>query len=152
MMSYCISSPIVPLTLTEKDGALAAVAFGGTPGGQATPLLQEAARQLEEYFAGRRQNFDLPLAPQGTPFQQKVWAALHRIPYGHTAAYNDIAQTIGSPNACRAVGMANHRNPIPVIIPCHRVIGTGGKLTGYAGGLDKKQLLLELESRYSFGR
>lgn len=103
--------------------------------------------QLREYFAGERQDFDVPLAGAGTPFQQKVWEALTTIPYGATATYRDIAIAIGSPKAVRAVGLANGRNPISVIVPCHRVVGANGSLTGYGGGLAAKQLLLDLESR-----
>lgn len=105
-------------------------------------------RELQEYFARQRRQFDLPLAPQGTPFQQRVWQALRQIPYGQTASYKQIAQTIGHPTACRAVGGANNKNPLPIFIPCHRVIGAGGSLTGYAGGLDLKQGLLALEAKY----
>ena len=102
--------------------------------------------QLEEYFAGDRRAFDLPLAPAGNPFELRVWAALVQIPYGETASYGEIAQRIGAPGAARAVGLANGRNPIAVIIPCHRVIGANGSLTGYGGGLERKRLLLDLES------
>ncbi|WP_294507698.1 methylated-DNA--[protein]-cysteine S-methyltransferase [uncultured Victivallis sp.] len=110
------------------------------------PLIATAFRELEEYFAGTRHEFDLPLNPQGTPFQQRVWRALRRIPYGGTASYKEIAEAVGSPGGCRAVGMANHCNPIAILIPCHRVIGANGKLVGYAGGLDLKRKLLELET------
>jgi methylated-DNA-[protein]-cysteine S-methyltransferase len=102
--------------------------------------------QLEEYFAGDRRTFDLALAPAGNAFELRVWAALVQIPYGETASYGEIAQRIGAPGAARAVGLANGRNPIAVIIPCHRVIGSNGSLTGYGGGLDRKRLLLDLES------
>lgn len=112
---------------------------------QETSLIKEAFRQLEEYFAGKRRDFDLPLAPKGTPFQQKVWQALQTIPYGETRTYKQIAEQIGNPLGCRAVGMANNKNPIGIIIPCHRVIGVNGKLVGYAGGLPLKSRLLELE-------
>lgn len=105
----------------------------------------EAARQLEEYFAGQRKQFTVKCRPAGTPFQQKVWQALRQIPYGTTCFYGEIAAKIGSPNACRAVGGANRSNPIPIIIPCHRVIGKNGNLTGFSAGIDKKILLLELE-------
>lgn len=105
----------------------------------------EAARQLEEYFAGQRKQFTVKCRPAGTPFQQKVWQALRQIPYGTTCSYGEIAAKIGSPNACRAVGGANRSNPIPIIIPCHRVIGKNGTLTGFSAGIDKKILLLELE-------
>lgn len=108
-------------------------------------ILQETVRQLQEYFAGERTEFSIPLAPQGTEFQKKVWKALLRIPYGETRSYGEIAQMVGNSKASRAVGMANHNNPIPILIPCHRVIGKNGKLTGYAGGLEKKTALLELE-------
>ncbi len=110
-----------------------------------TPLIKEAFRQLEEYFEGKRRDFDLPLAPIGTPFQQKVWQVLQTIPYGETRTYKQIAEQVGNPLGCRAVGMANNKNPIGIIIPCHRVIGTNGKLIGYAGGLDLKSRLLDLE-------
>ena len=111
------------------------------------PLLRQAAEQLDQYFAGSRRAFDLPLAPRGTPFQQGVWAALRAIPYGETRTYREIAGQVGNPKACRAVGMANHCNPLAIVVPCHRVVGTDGRLTGYAGGLDIKQLLLDLEAR-----
>ena len=104
-----------------------------------------APAQLREYFAGTRRTFDLPLAPRGTAFQQRVWAALRAIPYGETCTYGELAAAIGSPSASRAVGMANHHNPIPIVIPCHRVIGANGTLTGYAGGLEIKRKLLALE-------
>lgn len=110
-----------------------------------TPLLIEAKRQLTEYFGDRRKVFDLPLAPKGTPFQQKVWAALQTIPYGETRSYKQIAEQIGNPKACRAVGLANNKNPIILVIPCHRVIGADGRLVGYAGGVWIKEKLLELE-------
>ena len=111
----------------------------------ATPLLRQAAAELTAYFAGQLRQFPVPLAPKGTPFQQKVWAALREIPYGETRSYKEIAAMVGNEKACRAVGMANNRNPLPIFIPCHRVVGTDGKLVGYAGGLDVKTFLLELE-------
>lgn len=114
---------------------------------QADRLLLRAAEELGEYFAGRRRNFTLSLAPRGTEFQQRVWSELRRIPYGETRSYGEIARAIGQPRACRAVGMANNRNPIAILIPCHRVIGRDGSLTGYAAGLTVKQQLLELERR-----
>lgn len=110
-----------------------------------TPLIAEAYQQLSEYLSGERRVFDLPLAPKGTPFQQQVWKALQDIPYGETRSYKDIAIAIGNPKAVRAVGMANHRNPLLVVVPCHRVIGKNGTLVGYAAGLDKKEFLLKLE-------
>ncbi|MBU2699947.1 methylated-DNA-[protein]-cysteine S-methyltransferase [Sporomusaceae bacterium BoRhaA] len=110
-----------------------------------TPLLREAAMQLQHYLAGKRKSFDLPFAPDGTEFQQNVWSALQVIPYGETRSYVEVAKRVGRPKAARAVGMANNKNPIPIFIPCHRVIGANGKLVGYAGGLDVKQYLLNLE-------
>ena len=113
-----------------------------------SPLLEEAARQLQEYFAGCRREFSLPLAPRGTEFQRQVWHALEGIPYGETRTYGEIARAIGKSKACRAVGMANHRNPLSILVPCHRVVGADGSLTGYGGGLEAKQFLLELEKRH----
>lgn len=110
-------------------------------------VLKEAHRQLSAYLAGELKEFSLPLAPRGTDFQHKVWEALRRIPYGETASYKDIAEEVGRPRAFRAVGMANNHNPIPIIIPCHRVIGSDGSLVGYGGGLDLKQRLLNLEKK-----
>ena len=110
-----------------------------------TPLLAQAARELEEYFDGKRQHFDIRLNLQGTSFQIAVWEALLCIPYGETRSYKQVAEMIGNPKACRAVGMANNRNPIMIIVPCHRVIGANGSLTGYGGGLDVKECLLKLE-------
>lgn len=143
------------ITVVEKNGKITETSFGRLEIKDAvykeTPLLKEAVRQLQQYFVGNRKQFELPLGPEGTPFQQKVWAALLTIPYGETRSYKEIAAQIGNAKACRAVGMANHRNPIGIIIPCHRVIGSSGSLTGYAGGIDKKQLLLELEQRNRLG-
>ena len=112
-----------------------------------TSLHQKAAEQLREYFEGRRKVFDLPLAPVGTEFQMRCWDALLEVPYGETRSYGDIARAAGSPKGFRAVGMANNRNPIAMIIPCHRIIGSDGKLVGYGGGLDIKVFLLELERK-----
>lgn len=109
------------------------------------PMLLNAAVQLSEYFSGVRRDFSLPLAAKGTPFQMQVWQALTTIPYGETWSYQDLANAIGNPKAVRAVGLANGKNPISVIVPCHRVIGKNGKLTGYAGGVERKQKLLTLE-------
>ena len=134
------------MTLVQEGEALARLDFDvPSQPEEATPLLLEACRQLREYFAGERKAFALPLAPAGTEFQKKVWAALRDIPWGETRSYGDIARAIGKPTACRAVGMANGRNPLPVFIPCHRVIGTNGSITGYSGGLEKKRFLLRLE-------
>lgn len=150
-----MESPIGFLELTEENGAVTKICFmknckcaqGEYPGGQnnESEILKEAVLQLEEYFAGERKEFSVPLAPHGTEFQKKIWEVLTQIPYGETRSYGEIAQMAGNPKACRAVGMANHNNPIPILIPCHRVIGKNGKLTGYAGGLEKKTALLELE-------
>lgn len=111
-----------------------------------TPLLAEAMRQLAEYFAGERREFELPLAPEGTPFMRRVWAELVKVPYGAIATYGEIAERIGNPGGSRAVGLANNRNPIAIIILCHRIIGSSGKLVGYAGGVELKERLLALES------
>lgn len=139
-------SPIGPMTLVQEGEALARLDFDvPSQPEEATPLLLEACRQLREYFAGERKVFALPLAPEGTAFQKKVWAALRDIPWGETRSYGDIARAIGKPAASRAVGMANGRNPLPIFIPCHRVIGTNGSITGYSGGLEKKRFLLRLE-------
>ena len=142
-----IESPVGPLTLRAEDGALTAILFGdmrkGLPGG--TRVLEQAAAELAEYFEGSRREFTVPVRLTGTDFQQEVWAALCEIPYGATATYGDIARRVGRPRACRAVGMANHRNPVPIIVPCHRVIGSGGALTGYGGGLAVKSYLLAWE-------
>ena len=113
-----------------------------------TDLLKKAGQQLQEYFAGKRKAFDLPLAPKGTSFQLKVWKALQDIPYGETRSYKDIAIAVGNHKASRAVGMANNRNPISIIIPCHRVIGSNGKLVGYGGGLGVKDFLLNMEKEF----
>ena len=110
-----------------------------------TPLLQEAEEQLNEYFAGVRREFDLPLAAKGTPFQQAVWAQLRKIPYGEVRTYGQLAAALGKPKASCAVGSACHRNPLCIVVPCHRVIGADGSLTGYAGGIEKKRALLKLE-------
>lgn len=113
------------------------------------PVVKEAFRQLDLYLAGKLKEFALPLRPEGTVFMKKVWDALLEVPYGTTASYKDIAEAVGSPKAVRAVGMANARNPIAIFIPCHRIIGHGGKLVGYGGGLDLKKHLLELEAGHS---
>ncbi len=110
------------------------------------PLVRETARQLEEYFQGKRRQFDLPLELEGTPFQMRAWEALLAIPYGETRTYAEMARRIGAPGAARAVGGANHANPVAIVVPCHRVINTGGGLGGYGGGLERKRLLLDLES------
>ncbi|WP_077609703.1 methylated-DNA--[protein]-cysteine S-methyltransferase [Clostridium sp. Marseille-P2415] len=137
------------LTVVCDEEALLCIDFGETePQGairKHTEMIEKTAGQLKEYLAGRRQVFELPLKPEGTAFQKKVWNALLTVPYGETRSYGDIAVQIDNPKAFRAVGMANNRNPIPIIIPCHRIIGAGGSLVGYGGGLDIKVKLLELE-------
>ena len=145
-----VESPVGPLRLVEADGALCAVRFLDRPDEPADsePAADAATRarhQLDEYFAGRRKAFDLVLAPDGTVFQQRVWQELCRIPFGTTISYRELAIRIGQPNAMRAVGLANGRNPIAIVVPCHRVIGADGSLTGYGGGLDRKRYLLALE-------
>ena len=135
------------VTFVEEDGALLAITTHRSYEGicQETPLVKEACRQLSEYLKGERKTFDLPLNPKGTDFQKCVWRALCDIPYGETRTYKQIAEAIGNPKAVRAVGMANNRNPITIIVPCHRVIGANGKLVGYGGGLEMKEFLLRLE-------
>ncbi len=150
-----VDSPVGPLTLVDDDGALTGLymadqrhlpdpaSFGPRDDG-AQPALRE---QLTAYFAGELREFDVPLAVAGTPFQQAVWSALREVPYGTTCTYGDLAAAIGRPTAVRAVGAANGRNPVCIVVPCHRVVGSGGSLTGYAGGVERKQLLLALERR-----
>lgn len=160
MKHYCYyDSPIGRMLLVGMDGVLAELHFP-----QSTEHLQipaewqedktpfaETLLQLRQYFTGKRREFDLPIAPQGTPFQKRVWQELLKIPYGETASYGMIAQRIGNPKACRAVGMANRKNPIPIIIPCHRIIGKDGSLTGFGGGLPVKKHLLDLERQSLVG-
>lgn len=147
MFQLLIDSPIGPLTLSGTETALTKLTFGDVrqAGTCSAPVLEQAARELSEYFSGTRREFTVPLAPEGSDFQQKVWAALRSVPYGTTASYKDIAVQTGKPGAAVAVGQANSKNPIPIIIPCHRIIGTNGKLTGYTGGLHIKKALLRLE-------
>ena len=144
---YCFKK--IDIGITAEGNSITGVFFGrDAPAGftsAETPLIKKAALQIEEYFAGKRKKFSLPLKMQGTEFQMAVWDALKSIPYGETRSYKEIAVQIGRPKAVRAVGMANHRNPISIIVPCHRVIGHNGSLTGYGGGLPAKKLLLELE-------
>jgi methylated-DNA-[protein]-cysteine S-methyltransferase len=142
------SSPVGPLTLEGDDHSLTRLGFGAPAAGQGDAAAVAAAViQLEQYFAGERTEFELELALGGTPFEQRVWQEVRAIPYGETATYAEVARRIGSPSACRAVGRANGRNPIAVIVPCHRVVGSDGSLTGYAGGIEMKRALLELEQR-----
>lgn len=146
-MPVCVlPSPVGGLFIVQEGDALIRMDWtGAAPVPPSTPLLCRAAQQLDAYFSGRLTQFDLPLAPHGTPFQHAVWAQLRRIPYGQTCSYGALAARMGRPGAARAVGMANHCNPLPILIPCHRVIGASGRLTGYAGGLEKKRILLALE-------
>lgn len=160
-----IESPVGELTLTATDEGLTGVYFerGSHPPserdvstwvrddgarGRASAVLAEAKAQLASYFAGERTTFDLPLAPRGTDFQQRVWTELRAIAFGATTSYGDIARKIGAPKAVRAVGAANGRNPLPIIVPCHRVVGSDGSLTGFGGGIEKKQWLLQHEGAF----
>lgn len=151
MISTVYVSPVGPLTLISDGAALTHLefenpryAYNPAPPGD-DKILRQAQRELDAYFAGKLKAFTVPVAPQGTAFQRKCWAALQKIPYGATRSYGQQAQAIGSPKAVRAVGLANGRNPISIIIPCHRVIGANGSLTGYGGGMDRKKTLLDLE-------
>jgi methylated-DNA-[protein]-cysteine S-methyltransferase len=156
-----LDSPIGPLTLVAADGRLAglymevaghrpeAAVLGIAGGLDSDPVLAEAAAQLKAYFAGQLTDFDLPLTLEGSGFQRTVWAGLQAIPYGETVSYGELARRINQPSASRAVGLANGRNPISIVVPCHRVIGADGSLTGYGGGLDRKRFLLSLEQRVS---
>ena len=158
MIHYLVhSTPLRPLFIVDSGRGISQIDFvtddppplppDATE--RVTPLLQRAVTQLTEYFASRRRVFDLPLDERGTPFQLRVWEALRRIPYGVTWSYKQLAAEVGSPRGFRAVGMANHCNPISIVTPCHRVIGTNGTLVGYAGGIDIKRALLDLETRFS---
>jgi len=152
-----IKSPLGKLKLVASANALVGVLWGGEGPDRRRldaeklekhhPVLTEAERQLSEYFAGTRTQFELPLEPRGTEFQKKVWRSLRRIPFGTTKSYAEIARAIGSPRACRAVGAANSKNPLPIVVPCHRVVGANGALTGFGGGLETKAKLLALETR-----
>ncbi len=143
------TSPLGEMTLYGTEYALTRLSFSKQPLPDTPPfpLLSKGKQHIFEYLNGQRLSLHLPLAPEGTPFQQRVWKALLAIPYGETRSYKDIATIIGNPRAARAVGMANNKNPLPILIPCHRVIGASGKLTGYAGSLQIKHMLLMLESK-----
>jgi methylated-DNA-[protein]-cysteine S-methyltransferase len=155
MTSYAIvATPIGDLMLTGGPRGLTAVHLPGRhpePAGlrHDPGALAEAARQLGEYFAGRRTTFELDLDPRGTAFEQRVWRALLDIPFGSTTTYGELARALGTPRGARAVGLANGRNPLAIVVPCHRVIGSDGRLTGYAGGLERKQALLALEGAWA---
>ena len=151
-----IESPVGPLLLAADEAGLRRIEFVNgkrsvqpdpTWKNESTVLFQDVTNQLRAYFAGELKAFDLTLAPEGTPFQLKVWRHLCEIPYGETISYGELACRIGNPKASRAIGLANGSNPIPIVIPCHRVIGSNGKLTGYGGGLEIKEKLLALERR-----
>ncbi|MEQ8857109.1 MAG: methylated-DNA--[protein]-cysteine S-methyltransferase [Pseudomonadales bacterium] len=157
MIYSYLDTPVGRLLLAAADGKLKRVVFpSGSRAGGPEPgwtrhddPFHRVRTQLLEYFAGRRRDFDLPLAPDATPFQAQVLDALLEIPYGETRSYKDIAVRVGNPRAVRAVGSANGNNPLPIVIPCHRVIGSSGALTGFGGGLDNKRYLLDLERRHS---
>ncbi|HMB93301.1 MAG TPA: methylated-DNA--[protein]-cysteine S-methyltransferase [Rhodothermales bacterium] len=147
-----IASPVGPLTLSASKAGLQEVRWGDVRPADAPetphhPVLQQAITQLTEFFDGERTTFDVPLEMQGTPFQKSVWDLLLTIPYGETTTYGALAETLGDPGKARAVGLANGKNPISIIVPCHRVIGSSGALTGFGGGLDRKAFLLRLERR-----
>lgn len=148
-----LASPLGPVVLTATDGALTSVQIGAEqpsePARRDAHALAVPRQELEEYFAGERTRFTLALNPAGTAFRRQVWEALRAVPYGTTASYRDIAERIGNPKAVRAVGLANGANPIPIVIPCHRVIGADGSLTGYSGGLDRKRWLLRHEASHA---
>jgi methylated-DNA-[protein]-cysteine S-methyltransferase len=154
-MNYCyMDTPIGTLLVAGDEQAIQRIEFpkDGKPGHPEAGWRElelgpvaEAVRQLREYFSGRRTQFELPLNPQGTAFQRSVWRQLQDIPYGETISYGELAKRVGNPKASRAVGAANGQNPIPIVIPCHRVIGSNGKLTGFGGGLPTKEALLALE-------
>jgi methylated-DNA-[protein]-cysteine S-methyltransferase len=149
-----MKTPVGSLLIAENSSGVSAIIFNADSYSipeswhRVKNLSSEVMKQLQQYFNGERYEFDLPLAPEGTPFQLDVWRALEKIPYGETISYLDLAKKIGKPAAVRAVGAANGANPLPIVIPCHRVIGHNGKLTGYGGGLEKKQYLLSMESLY----
>ncbi|MDR2157421.1 MAG: methylated-DNA--[protein]-cysteine S-methyltransferase [Clostridiales Family XIII bacterium] len=147
--SACYETPFGGVLIASEGDFITRIAFVAQPvrtqADAPSELTDEAAKQMREYFSGERKGFDLPLNPQGTAFQRRVWDCLIKIPYGQTRSYKEVAADAGNPNACRAVGMANNRNPLPIVIPCHRVVGADGALTGYAFGLQMKRRLLELE-------
>ncbi len=155
-LSKTIDSPVGKLTLVARDNRLVAILWendkpgrvklGSMTPGDSEPILLKTQTQLNEYFSGRRTQFELELEFEGTPFQKQVWNALLTIPFGETRSYQQIAMQLGNPKACRAVGAANGKNPISIVAPCHRVVGTSGALTGFAGGLEAKASLLQLEA------
>jgi methylated-DNA-[protein]-cysteine S-methyltransferase len=145
---HSVDTPIGTVWLARDELGLSGVAFAGPArAASSDALLREATDQLLAYFAREREEFELPLSPRGTEFQRRVWKAVLAIPYGTTTTYSALAASLGSPEAFRAVGAANGRNPLPIVVPCHRVVGSGGALTGYGGGLERKRALLDLETR-----
>lgn len=150
MKKFFYDSPLGKLWIVEKENQLYSILYNDTIECEIskTTLIENTIIQLSQYFNGERKSFDIPVLLEGTEFQKKVWQVLMKIPYGKTVSYADIAEQIGQPKASRAVGSANNKNKIPIIIPCHRVIGKNGKLVGYAGGLDNKEFLLNLEFKY----
>lgn len=146
-----VPTPVGTLFICSDGQAITQLHFGAGPERGSCPVLDECQAQLAEYFGRTRTTFDLPLSPQGTDFQRRVWDRLRAIPYGDTMTYGQLANLAGSPRGARAVGMACNRNPIAILIPCHRVVGSTGSLTGYAGGLDIKRFLLELEGSVQHG-
>lgn len=145
MYEAVYESPVGRLVIKANGEAVTHVLFGGAAENKPNAVTEQCARELSEYFAGKRKSFSVKLAPEGSPFRKDVWAALCGIPYGETISYAQLAKDIGKPKAVRAVGGANHHNPISIIVPCHRVIGADGSLTGYGGGLEAKKFLLDLE-------
>lgn len=147
MFQYTYNTIVGKIFIAEENNAITHISFTPVNGIKSeTSLIKQAKNELDEYFKGKRKTFDLPLAPKGTEFQLKVWEALKNIRYGNTASYKDIAIAVGNEKACRAVGMANNKNPICIVIPCHRVIGSNDSLVGYSGGLDIKEKLLKIEN------
>ncbi|MFA5324688.1 MAG: methylated-DNA--[protein]-cysteine S-methyltransferase [Bacteroidales bacterium] len=151
---YSYNTVIGMLCIESDDNFVTRISFNNEANTDSieyeSDIIKKTHTQLEEYFCGKRKIFDVPLVLHGTTFQKKVWNELNEIPYGETCSYKTIAIKIGSPKACRAVGMANNKNPIPIIIPCHRIIGINGKLVGYAGGVELKKKLLKIENTYLF--
>lgn len=150
MNEFILDSPIGKLRIKASEDALSSITFNDTdasnsPSNKSSGIINKAVKQLEEYFEGKRTIFELPLSPEGTDFQQRVWKALQSIPYGQTTTYSELSSKLGDPRAIRAVGKANGQNPIPIIIPCHRVIGANNNLIGYAGGIERKRWLLQHE-------
>lgn len=148
--AFRVDSTVTPLAVSVDDGAVTRIDFGKRAlRPPETRFEERVAEELKEYFAGKRRTFTFPLEPEGTAFEKRVWKALEKIPYGETRTYSDVARSIGNPTAARAVGAANGRNPIPIVVPCHRVVAAGGKLGGFGGGLPLKKKLLSLEGANS---